>query len=387
LTIRRTVRVLDSVDVPVPLTWGIPSPVVLLPPGSAEWPEARLTAVLTHELVHILRYDLLAQAIAQAACAVFWFHPLAWLGLRELRRERERACDDAVLRLGIPAHDYAGHIMDLVRSLAGRRRWGNAVAMADISGLELRVRELLDGGRNRRPLNRRTAAVVIAAACAVLLPVAAVTLKAQAARGTIAGTVNDPSGARIPGCRVSAKNLEGQNQETTVANPAGEYRFNSIPAGRYAVQFQCPGFAMAKVEAVLVAGAASRVDGMMELGQVQESVTVQGRRPAVAPRAAAGTPQRIRVGGSVSPVRLVHKTDPVYPADLQQLGVEGTVVIRAVISKSGAVLNPTVVNTIDSRLAQAALNAVSQWQYEPSLLNGQPVETLTMINVDFQLAQ
>ena len=103
----------------MPVTWGITRPVILLPAGSTAWPDGRLSTVLLHELLHVRRFDLLAQAIAQAACSVFWFHPLAWLGLREQRREREQACDDAVLRLGVPAHDYAGHIMDLVRSFPG----------------------------------------------------------------------------------------------------------------------------------------------------------------------------------------------------------------------------------------------------------------------------
>jgi len=114
-------------------------------------------------------------------------------------------------------------------------------------------------------------------------------------------------------------------------------------------------------------------------------MTISGQKPpTVAPR--AGTPERIRVGGNVQAVRLLHQTRPVYPADLQQLAVEGTVVIRAVISKDGNVLSPQVVNTdVDPRLAQIALDSVKQWRYQPSLLNGQPVETTTTLTIDFRL--
>ena len=76
------VRVLESASTPMPLTWGILRPVVLLPQGFADWPEGRLHAVLLHELIHVRRWDLLAQALAQTACCLYWFHPLAWLGLR-----------------------------------------------------------------------------------------------------------------------------------------------------------------------------------------------------------------------------------------------------------------------------------------------------------------
>ena len=149
------VQVLESEAAPMPLTWGVLRPVVLLPKGAGEWPEGRLHAVLLHELIHVRRRDLLAQAVAQAACCFYWFHPLAWLGWRQQRQERERACDDAVLAQGLAAHDYAGHLVELVRGMAARRnRWVNAPAMAEAAGLELRVRDLLARHRNRRPLTR-----------------------------------------------------------------------------------------------------------------------------------------------------------------------------------------------------------------------------------------
>jgi protein TonB len=89
----------------------------------------------------------------------------------------------------------------------------------------------------------------------------------------------------------------------------------------------------------------------------------------------------------VTPLRLLRQTRPVYPPELQQLGLEGTVIMRAVISKNGAVLNPQVINSADPRLAKPAMDAVSQWQYQPALLNGEPVETLTTISIDFHLEQ
>lgn len=388
LGIRRPVRVLESDCAPMPLTWGVLRPVVVLPDDAPAWQPARLAAVLLHELVHVQRLDLLAQGVAQAACCLFWFHPLAWLALRQLRKERERACDDAVLLRGVAPHDYAGYLMDLVRAISAKRsRWADAPAMAEASDLELRVRALLDRGRNRRPLSRRAAVAIAAAVAAVLLPLAAITAHAQAARGTLTGVVQDPSGARVPNCRVTAKNLDGSNQETTTANPAGEYRFASIPSGRYTIEFAAPGFVLAKTEAVLAAGGATRVDANLELGSVTENVVIRGQKPGAVPAPRAVSPQRIRVGGMVTPARLVSQVKPVYAPELQQLGLEGTVVMKAVISKVGAVLSPKVVNTVDSRLAQAALDAVSQWQYQPALLNGEPVETITTITLDFQLGQ
>jgi TonB family protein len=112
---------------------------------------------------------------------------------------------------------------------------------------------------------------------------------------------------------------------------------------------------------------------------------VNGGKPKPANPVGNGAPKRIPVGGNVQASRLITQVRPVYPDDLQQLGLEGMVVMRAVISKEGTVLNPVVVNTsVNPGLAKAAVDAVRQWTYAPTLLNGQPVEVATTITIDFQ---
>ena len=71
---------------------------------------------------------------------------------------------------------------------------------------------------------------------------------------------------------------------------------------------------------------------------------------------------------------------------MQQQGITGTVMLKAIIGKDGRLLNPRVLNTdIHPGLAQAALDGVGKWLYQPTLLNGQPVETLTSIDIRFEL--
>jgi len=274
-----------------------------------------------------------------------------------------------------------------VRAAAkGQGWWADAPAMADSSNLETRVRAMLNRGLDRRPLTRTAALAVAVAALLVFAPLAVLQLHAQASGGAIAGTVMDPSGGVVPNCRVTVRSLGDPKFEVTATtDPAGIYRLTSLPPGEYAVEFGARGFSLLKTRAVLVAGAAARLDGNLEVGSITENVTVQGTRNTPAP--AARTPQRIRVGGNVQPSKLIAQTRPEYPAELQQAGVEGTVIIRSIVSTSGTLLNPQVVNTVDARLAKLAIDAVSQWTYQPSLLNGQPVEALTTISVDFRLAQ
>jgi TonB family protein len=75
--------------------------------------------------------------------------------------------------------------------------------------------------------------------------------------------------------------------------------------------------------------------------------------------------------------------------ELQQQGVEGTVRIRATISRDGVPVNPHVLNDdeVDPRFAQAALDAVSQWRYQPAKLNEDPVAVETSIDVEFRLGK
>jgi TonB family protein len=217
-----------------------------------------------------------------------------------------------------------------------------------------------------------------------------ITAQAQAGRGSLAGVVEDASHARIPNCQVTAQNLDGTNQEETRANAAGEYRFATIPSGRYTLEFRSAGFAAFKRDTTVEAGKAARVDATLDIGEVSETVVIVGQKPATVTPAApiASPPPRIRVGGNVQATKLILMARPQYPADLLQLGIQGAVVMRAVISINGDLLNVEAVNSdVDARLVAAALDAVRIWKYRPTLLNGQPVEVATTITVDFQLGQ
>jgi TonB family protein len=77
---------------------------------------------------------------------------------------------------------------------------------------------------------------------------------------------------------------------------------------------------------------------------------------------------------------------PSYPGDLVAKGVEGTVLLEAVVGTNGEMLSVGTQNSsVDPDLIKAAIEAVQQWRYEPTLLNGQPTEIVTTVTVDFRL--
>jgi len=98
------------------------------------------------------------------------------------------------------------------------------------------------------------------------------------------------------------------------------------------------------------------------------------------------TPQRIRVGGNVQAANLIRKVTPVYPPLAKQARVQGTVRFTAIIGKDGTIQNLQLVSG-HPLLVAAAQEAVKQWQYKPTLLNGEPVEVVTQIDVNFTLSQ
>ena len=97
-------------------------------------------------------------------------------------------------------------------------------------------------------------------------------------------------------------------------------------------------------------------------------------------------PQRIRVGGNVQLANRIRNVTPIYPPLAKQARIQGRVVLDAVISKDGSIQNLTV-KSGHALLIQAALDAVKQWVYKPTLLNGEPVEVSTEIEVNFTLSQ
>ena len=101
---------------------------------------------------------------------------------------------------------------------------------------------------------------------------------------------------------------------------------------------------------------------------------------------ALGQSGPIRIGGNVQQANLISRVTPVYPADAKRDRIQGTVSLQVTIDKEGHVQSVSVLQG-PQELVQSAVDAVSQWTYKPTLLNGQPVEVITTVDVNYTLAQ
>jgi hypothetical protein len=177
--LRRHVQLLQSRDEPMPMVWGVFRSRLLLPAEADTWPAERRWVVLLHELAHAKRHDCLAKLVAHAACAVYWFNPLAWIAFKLMQREAETACDDLVLsasvahppsgvdscataqpgaavpQMTIRPSDYAQHLLEIASGLkSGMLAAYSSIAMARKSKLEGRLLAILDARRRRRRAGR-----------------------------------------------------------------------------------------------------------------------------------------------------------------------------------------------------------------------------------------
>ncbi|MGA8073980.1 MAG: energy transducer TonB [Candidatus Acidiferrales bacterium] len=97
------------------------------------------------------------------------------------------------------------------------------------------------------------------------------------------------------------------------------------------------------------------------------------------------TQQRVRIGGNVQAAKMIRQITPVYPQIAKTAHVQGTVILRAIISKDGTVQELQYISG-PALLMRSAMDAVRQWKYQPTLLNGEPVEVDTTISVVFTLS-
>lgn len=173
LNLTTPVALREDASTTTPAVWGFRRPTVFLPPLSV-WSRERKRVILLHEFAHIKRGDPQSLWLKQLVAAFYWFHPMVRLALSESGMASEQACDDLVLRAGVPPCDYASHLLELSESLpvgADSAAW---VGLLGTQSLERRVVAILDTSASRR-LPSRSARLLAGLTILTLLLTGAVT--------------------------------------------------------------------------------------------------------------------------------------------------------------------------------------------------------------------
>jgi TonB family protein len=385
-TLARPVEIVITESRTLLATWGIRRPRILLPCDARSWTEARRRIVLAHELAHIRRGDWLAQIAADVLRTLFWFNPLAWLTAARLRRESEQACDDEVLAEGVPAHEYADHLLDIARTRRRSPAWASAMSMARPSTLERRIFAMLIHTHDRQRPSSRARLVTALALFTVALPVAAIHLLAQGGPAILAVQVFDPTGAVLPGTALTLEDAQGVKREA-VTEASGTVQFEGIAPGDYSLEASLSGFRTLRTAFTLAAARDWRRAVTLQVGDLVETVSVSARRPTTPrPAQAGGVVEPLRVGGNIRVPKKLNHVPPDYPPSMRDAGLEGVVPMEALIGKDGTVSSVRLLSAqVHPEFARAAEEAVRQWRFSPTLLNGEAVEVRMTVSVRFSL--
>jgi TonB family protein len=419
-----------------PCVVGIGRPVLLWPDGlSAALSDRQLDAIMEHELAHVRQRHNLDGVVQAAVEIAFWFHPAVWwLGAR-LVAERERACDEDVLRSGASPSDYAGAILKVCERSFGVPAIGAAGVTS--STLTRRVEAIMSVHTPQSPGRVTKAALALLGLSMFIGPMAAGSMSAQSGAPRIAGVVTDERGGVLPGVSVAAQATATGVTRSAATDQSGRYSLIDLVPGNYDLRFARDGFRPYVVRVDLRAGAAATADAQLRVGGVTESITLTlgpsegqprsadseatllqriAERPeesaphlalaelyyreerfaesaSVMARAAAlfaaeqvvpSNTMAAAASGDLKPPRKLRDVTPIYPADARVAGVTGMVILEATIAEDGTVQDAVVRRSVPM-LDEAALGAVRQWLFTPTLLNGVPVP-VTM-SAQFRFAQ
>jgi len=249
---------------------------------------------------------------------------------------------------------------------------------------------MLNARLNHAPLSRsgRIAAVLVVG----LVTVFASGFSAAQNTTVLSGTIADQLGGSIKNTTVSLRDLTTNATYEVQTDATGHYAFAALPSDDYLMTIKALGFQPIEQRVVLT-GAALERNMQLRLGTVQESITVIDGPSTPAPpikqeilaklRAKANEPSSCSdAGGCIAPPSKVTDKKPVFPDS--QIGIGGIVTLKCIIDATGHVSNIQPVGTANADLVQAAIAAVSQWEFIPTRLDGQVVDTEMTVTVNFK---
>jgi TonB family protein len=427
-----------------PVTFGVAPAIVLLPEGLREASPAQRTAVLCHELLHVQRRDWPWVLVEEAVLALLWFHPAVWWLVGELQLAREQVVDRLTVAATGARRAYMDALLSAADApsapplLAGflRRRHLARRLVALAEEVVMSRARLAVGGVLVLGVLLGSGTAALSAWPLVLAPSAGQEVMAfqPKVEGQLAVVnrqgIDVPGGlsSQLTGATIVLDLVVDAQGEVTAVRPVSyairndgnglSFKASDLRAVEGLLAAPTPARAFADAPAILrdldgmlkaasaalmqwrfqppaAAPAIARLDARFDVATGQATTgavqaisgfsgaagapthTVFARRSG-APLSDDGA---LRVGGAIRAPQKIVNVNPVYPKEAQDARVQGVVIIETVIDEAGAVKEAWVLRSIPL-LDQAALDAVRQWRYSPTLLNGvaKPVHMTATVN-------
>lgn len=328
----RRVHVKYSHHITGPVTWGTLSPVILLPWQARHWSAKMIRMVLQHEAGHIRRADWLFLLLGQCVAILYWPVPGIARAFKSLSLEAERACDNVVLSQGTPAAEYAALLVQQAKANA----IAATVALGSPSELVQRVKHIVSNYIDRAG-ELKTRLALSLAAVFILVPFS--TIKAT---GKWASDSPLDGMTLIPIFKAEPQLAVDDRSQPEITTPIQRPIVTATPPR---ISFEQQSTRLPISNHHLVAD---------ETAVVEHSVAI------VSPHSRAPT--------------MLYKTAPEYPRIASRHGIEGEVVVEFEIDTTGQAINPTIISSKPASIFdQAVKQAIAQYRFEPTILNGNPI--------------
>ena len=398
------VSLLLSAKIESPVTFGFRSPIIILPLSFRSISEPSRGAILCHELLHVRRRDWILIVLEEFVRSVFWFHPAIWWLIGRIQLSREQAVDLEVVQLTGSKQPYLDSLLEFAQVL-GRPKAIPAPLFLKEHHLVQRVNLLIkEASMSRVRLGVSILGISLLLLGAVylssgLFPLTGAPVLAQEKAGNSDPTAQKREPIKVgreiadsklirrvepvyPDLALRAR-VQGLVILTATINEEGFVSGVKVVSGN-------PLLREAAIDAVkqwhysptLLNGepvpVVATVTVVFSL-KGDDGATVQDSMEAAAPKR-----EPIRIGGNVAESKLIRRVEPIYPDLALRARVQGMVVLTVTINEEGFVSGLKVVSG-NPLLREAAIDAVKQWHYSPTLLNGEPVPVVATVTVAFKL--
>jgi TonB family protein len=408
-----------------PVTWGVWRPVVLLPESLLSQPAEIQRAVVSHELLHVRRRDWLWVLGEELLRAVFWFHPGIWWLVARVRLAREEAVDEFTVRVTGERRAYLEALLAFADATPlapgaafGRPRYlfrrmtliSKEAVMSSrrvVMSFAVLVFGVIAGSRYvvmAFPLMQRPGVIQPPAQPSTASEpgsleksAKAITAENPIPRRTYSVMPRNPANpGAIPlavTLRITINSLGrvGEVRAWPSQNPAALDAF--VKAATEAVRqwiYEPPAeapvsfnvtfvFAQGSDARVAAYGSPIETDGV---GIAPPPPPPPPAPPWVREGVTIGTP--VRIGGEIKPPIKTKDVRPAYTPEARDAKVQGVVILDVVVGPEGRVDQVRVLRSIPM-LDQSAVDAVKEWEFTPTLLNGTPVPVLMTVTVNFTL--
>jgi beta-lactamase regulating signal transducer with metallopeptidase domain len=366
------VPILESGLVTIPTVAGWLRPVVLLPKGVLEKIDRpMLDALVAHEFAHIRRHDSAMNLFQTVIEDLLFFHPAMWWVTRSVRAEREACCDDDAVAI-------CGDTLVYVRALSQAEQFRSSIPVIALSSSPLlqRIRRLTEMRISK--MNH------VSAFCIALL---AVSFIIATAAGSILLATIPPQNAKSS---ISANTASGdQGFDKAKPDAQGTSATSRDKEVKYALLCGITGVTVDKATGKPVFFPPLQKDGKFgQGGCILLDVS---------------TPKASKVSGELQASKLIHKVDPIYPESAIKEHVGIRVALRINVNEEGLVTDAEVTKSqtvppdrdsqgnwvggvhagVIKGINSAAINAVQQWKYSPTLLDGKAIPVMATVSIDF----